>query len=371
MKINPFYALGLCLLAASCSHKSEEGSGTVRFVRDVLSNRSSREAVIVTGARPKPEGDVYVIGTDASCLKVSESLFSYDRHDNVDGRIVRDYLPDFAGERICCVVDRAIRGYSDYLGDGGRDALREIVVRRVIDALDTLGYLSVFDTEGRSHRNGAKVVVLADSYLAQVSKPDIDTLFNVLGCSVPILSSSIAVKDALAGYDPSRVGIMCSRESLESGVFDGYGFAACVDGSEEPLREFLDTCAAAGRVEPFDAIVVDGLNVSLDTVQSELSVMCSVMDKASMIYGKWFSDSFKLFNSLEVLAERCYSLLREGNLFTHNISRPTLCLYAVLPRPDSETECLFVEGGLESLGAGFFEEMASVTPKLYSAYVQE
>ena len=55
-----------------------------------------------------------------------------------------------------------------------------------------------------------------------------------------------------------------------------------------------------------------------------------------MTYGRMISRNFVFLNTFDTVAESCYSLLRENNLFTHNIAKPQVSIYRPVRKPESD-----------------------------------
>ena len=91
-----------------------------------------------------------------------------------------------------------------------------------------------------------------------------------------------------------------------------------------------------GNVQPLDAVLVEDITVSVDSLKSERADLVSVMNESSMTYGSLFSRDFVLMDSFSTVASECYAILRKGNLFTHNIAKPQSVFYRTVEKPLAE-----------------------------------
>lgn len=100
-----------------------------------------------------------------------------DEFDNIDARKISDGLPDFAGETIVSVLDFADTPYDSLAGTAkGRDELRELAVRRSLDALRTPAR--------------CKILIICSPALSEYGGSDVSDLFERIGCDVPVIYSS-------------------------------------------------------------------------------------------------------------------------------------------------------------------------------------
>ena len=87
---------------------------------------------------------------------------------------------------------------------------------------------------------------------------------------------------------------------------------------------------------PLDAVVVDDYGLDVDSLKSELADMISVMNESSMTYGRFLARDFVLMDVFGEVSSACHSILRERNLFTHDISQVQTVSYTPVDLPDSD-----------------------------------
>ncbi len=101
------------------------------------------------------------------------------------------------------------------------------------------------------------------------------------------------------------------------------------------LHHFLSDYLEAGNTKPLDAILIDDLAVRPDSLKNELAEIVSVMNESSMTFGRLISRNFVFLDTFDSVADYCYALLRENNLFTHNIAKPQVSIYRPVRKPES------------------------------------
>lgn len=279
---------------------------------------------------------IYVIGDAEACALAAAELVAADDRDNIDGSFNPDLLPDFAGERIASFADVANGPHDSLLIAGKGDMMRELVVRSVLEAVDTICCLSPFDVDGQGHKSAAKLVVLADPAAAFYGYYDIDSLLTASSCRLPVVSPLYALSRELVNSDNLNVGVITSSERVSSGIYtDVFQKAATTGGfkgircsvyscesDEDPLLSFLDSYISGGEDIPLDFLLVDVPGSDMSQLNMTLERIRSVMNEESLFYASYMDADFRLVNTASTLRSECYRILRERNLFTHRISMP-------------------------------------------------
>ena len=352
MKVRSFLPLlCLCVALCGCRHSETVTRPVTPFVQELLSDASLPGRVLLSEYDAADAGGaLFIVGEKEACSQISDALERCDAFDNVDGRRSSDGLPDFAGETLCSVYDCVNVPYAGYADAGNADFLRELTVKSVLDALDTLCYVSPYDRSGMGLKPRAKAVVLASSQMALYGLFDLDTLLRSAACELPVISTLDAMLDqAFApARKPTMVGVLGSRSDISSGIYstllrqkarkNGVPACECVafaSASEpDPLQAFVDSYLAAGYDRPLDVLLVDDLSVDMTALRERLERMRSVMDEESMTYGKVFPADFRVIDVRTAVIDACFRTLRTRNLFTHGISFPATRLFILCPRPE-------------------------------------
>lgn len=356
----PLCLLALLTLPAACRRQVVETRPTIPLVREILADKNGPGMQLLRDLRPMPASDIAVIGSDFACDRLAEQFCFRDLQDNVDARFVADGLPDFAGETFECIGDSL--DYQSFVSSGQTEELRRQTVMRVLAALDTVVHISPYDLDGLASKASAKMVILADPFLTEYGGFDVDTLLSTAGCSVPVVRPVELMIDRAfeeGGRWDLSVGIICDPRLDGSGIYEkifarkaaerGAKGATCVAfgmaDRDSLLHRFLRRYRDAGNARPLDAILIDDLSVQPDSLKLELAEIVSVMNESSMTYGRLVSRNFVFLNTFDAVAERCYSFLRENNLFTHNIAQPQVSIYRPVRKPESDDESIILIPG--------------------------
>jgi len=321
------------LALSSCKRENVNTYVFTNYSQDILSERTSRESRLLTSTSPSPKWDIAIIGTEESARRLSEDFCNADNRENVSGAHTSDYLPDFAGETFVCIIDSTGRCWSTD---------KEVALRHVMTAIDTLAHISPYDLKGLLTKNRSKMVILADPFLSCMGKSEVDSLFSRMGCTIPVLSpTEIMLSRILPGRKGLNVGIICDKRFCKSGIYyeifsqiaerkgaaTAECFVECVSDSKHPLRSFLDKYMQTPQARPLDVIVVEDADIDFEKVKADMADLISVMNEESVTYNSALSKDCVLYESSSSLLEESYNILRNRNLFTHNIAKPRCMAY--------------------------------------------
>lgn len=313
-------------------------------------------------------------------LPLSEAFLLADNYDNATGAPGRDGLPDFSGEIISGILDIANTPYSAWLSEGKEDALRDLTVKEVLLALDTLCHRSPYDREGGVRKPGAKLLVLASSYMTAYGQFDVDTLFRSLGCSVPVISPLEAMMDEVfRGAGKVKVGVLSRREDLSSGIYSSVFSERCRRHARQGssctvlarrdssgfLTAFFDDYIASGAVEALDYLIVDGYGYDVPSLYAVVDSLTSVMNPESLKYSKFISPDLKILTPEESILRSCYSKMRQMSIFSYRISYPEARGYL------TAGESLLIPFSLRYVPESLSSVIRTVYPQTFSFYVQD
>lgn len=328
----------LASLAVSCHKKIDLSDGTpIPYVVSILEDAESAEYKVLKSFDPSvKDAAIYVIGDRAACSIAVAELLEADDRDNIDGMFKPDSLPDFAGERIASFADVAYGSHDQLVVDGKADLLKELTVRSVVKALDSLCFVSPFDTEGQGHKSAAKLIVLADPAAARYGRYDVGYLMEKASCPIPVVSPLYTLAREMISADDVTVGVITTRRRSDTGIYadilssaasaGGFKGQECVvkiiDRSNDPLLSFLDRYRQEGHARPLDYLLVDVPGADFKKMEETLELIRSVMNEESLRYSSCISKDFKIVETGSALRRECYDILREQNLFTHKIAFP-------------------------------------------------
>jgi hypothetical protein len=330
----------------------------VQYVSEIISNNSSSEHLMVRNYNADATaGAIFILGSKGRCEQLAGVLMESDVYDNVDGSSRPDGLKDFAGETICTVAN--FTGFGDMVQNGKGGELRELTVRNVLAAMDTLCYVSPYDRSGMGKKPGAKLVVLGSACMTECGLYDVDSLFNALGCNLPVISPMQLLLDeaarsakagkvltvgVISGNAPAEVyGSFLDKKVAKAGVDSVLCVGYHIPAGENPLISFLDYYSSCGYDKPLDILLVDDLSVDIDQINESLKVITSVMNAESMTYGNLIAPGFKVADTGSRVSKATYHSLRSRNVFTHRISQPRKLDYMILPREDAGKEMMLLQ----------------------------
>ena len=330
----------------------------VPYVSDIINDSNSLEHRLVSKYNPQDASKaIFVFGSRSRTQAIANVLTECDIYDNVDGTLNPDGLKDFAGETICTVAN--FSNFGEMVNDGKLADLRELTARNVLAAMDTLCFVSPYDRSGMGKKPLAKLIILGSACMTQYGHYDVDSLFNALGCNLPVISPMQLISDevvecnkgkqiltigVLAGNAPVDLyGPYIKTKASQKGIDSVLcvGFKVPQDG--DPLLSFLDRYSELGISRPLDAILIDDLGVDLTVFNESLEHITSVMNAEYLTYGNLVSPGFKIIDSRSRLCAATYSILRNHNLFTHYISQPRQLDYMLLHKEGSEQALMLMQ----------------------------
>lgn len=347
-------AAAAAVVLASCTVKPQYTQPAITYVKDILADTKSEAYGIVSRTASPRSGDaIYVIGAPAECEKMAGVMLASDVFDNVNGHEGHDILPDFAGETIIQLQDMANSPYDDFIEAGNYQYLREIAVRNLISALDSVYCISPYDVEVSGVKTPAKLVVMASAANAAYGCSDIDTLLSSVGSGIRVV---YPVREMFARVLPKdakglSIGVISDGDNSVSGAYSAIfqqmsraaqvssstcvSFPASPTDSTDALTSFLDDYLAAGYTSPLDAILIDDPAVDVVAVQEKLDSINSKMTVDSMNYGWIVREGCIVLDAASTASATCYKILRSENLFSHRIAYPRGEVYMTHLKPDA------------------------------------
>lgn len=331
-------AVSAALLLASCSERRENIRSYIPYVHEILSHKESREYQLLTASSEyDTSADLAFIGDMHSAYHFSRRFTEYDVRDNVDASLGADELKDFSGETLSCIVeDTPVPSLKDSIAV---TQFRETAVRKMISSLDTLAYISPYDQDGLMRKNSSKLLILGTPDYEYLSHEDMSALLKGTSSTLQIVSPlELCLLEAFRQRPgkASNVGIISSagrdytqiyaEHFKKLAVQEGASGSRCVflkaERTDSLIYSILDLYRSTGNMAPLDALIVDDYSLDPDQLKLELAEIMSVMNESSMTYGRLLAPHFKLYDSFEMAIEHCYAILRQSNLFTHNIALP-------------------------------------------------
>ena len=350
----------VCAAAVSCREFSAPSRPTIDYVLSLAADSLGSAFSLVKSHNPASgEGAIAIFGEREESLLLSEVFLTADRRDNISGKPGSDLLPDFAGEVLTVILDEAEAPYAGFIERGEEVRLRENAVRGAIFALDTLCCVTPFNPEATAPKPTSKVIVLSSSLMGEYGLFDVDTLFSLAGTRIPVISPvESMIEEALAvEKEDLSVGVWADSALVASlayqNVFGRMARAAGKGSSvlypispsgegdiRERLLSWLDAYSEICGGRQLDALLIDDYGVNISSLEAELADIRKEDSFQKLTYARLLSKDFRFVDVMESLTGRCYDILRRENLFTHNISYPSLTLYQTVAAPDGTDNLL-------------------------------
>ena len=347
------------LLAAaalwSCQQVVYTPRPTIPLVLSIAADTTGPGSLAAHAGQRGADGSIALIGEPEDVIALARRFQRADIRDNVDGRPVRDSLPDFAGESFDAILDVFNAPYTHFLTENpALDSLREAAVRNAVFAWDSTCVKSAQDLEARLHKTRAKILIFTASMQAEWGLFDVDTLQQLCGGRSILLSPAEVLLEQAFADGAHNIGVWTSRDVKASEawqrVFDrlapeGANIAviapdAALDVRTE-LRGFLRQYRATGR--PLDVLILDKYSIDLSPLQSELNMIRRAGAEEDAAFDKMLSPGFRFLEPGPIIVDQTYRILRERNLFTHRIANPAVHYYQTEESEDG-TPCLVEVG---------------------------
>ena len=324
------------LLPTGCRETADTGRRTVPYVENILSSHG-REWGLVAGFDPAdPRGTIALVGPEDRNHVLADRFLAGDDFDNIRGRLVPDDLPDFAGECIDLLSDRANTPYETLMETAG-DSLRTITVRNFISALDTTFSIGAFDNDRLERKENAKVVIFTSPVSAAFGAFDVDTLVRASGRQIPVIFPArlFFANQLDRGIPHMHVAVLTDSLTASSGVYPmlfdemaaergqlGCGCVAFACDSVSYAGTILDSYKQSGGNMPLSAVIVDDPTADIDAIRDSFGWILHVQSEADLGYRKLMTEGFTVIDARKEVTDYCYRLLRRTNNFTHDISYP-------------------------------------------------
>ena len=336
--ISGILALAALLLLPGCKQSKTPRRETIPFVRQVAADSAGTFSLVKDYAETGSAGSIALFGSPESVLRLGRAFLESDIYDNIDGKVKKDGLPDFAGESFQICMDPLYSPYSHFL-TSDPDSLRELTVRYVLQALDTLSFTDPFDSESYQRKSPSKVVILSSPLQAEYGRFDVDTLFSMAQKRISLIDPVDALlEDAFGDGIPSGHLLaissdpVASREAFKSVAKRLSAGGATIDILPYPemgndLRACLRNFANLGRRYPLNGILLDEDAGTVALYMETLRQIRQDVAEGDETLLKSLSPDFKIINMTDALVRSCYRLLRRENRFTHDIAYPKAMYY--------------------------------------------
>ena len=328
--------LALLVAFASCNERPTVVRDTIPYVKQLAADTTGSFRLVHTYRTAGTKGSIAVIGEPESAVQLGSALLSADMVDNIDGRIAPDRLPDFAGETFDILMDLYNAPYIR-LAASSPDSLREVAVRNAVIAVDSVAFSNASDPRSRLTKTRAKVFVLANSLLSEYGKFDVDTLFKMAGREAIILTPVEAMLLEARRSGCKSVAVWApaeARSAYENAAkrltpqMDVTVVSTTGNGILRPaFRDMLGIYRSLKPNGSLDAVLLDSFTASVDELNAEKEHIHRQITEQDMAFDRILTPHFRFIEPTVALTGALYRLLRERNLFTHDIAYPSVRYY--------------------------------------------
>ncbi len=329
-------ALFLLLSLVSCKERQTVVRDTIPYVKQIAVDTTGTFPLISTYRTAGSKGSIAVIGEPEYTARLASVLLTADKVDNIDGKAAPDRLPDFAGETFDILLDLYNAPYLR-MAASSPDSLREVTVRNAVFAVDTVAYSNALDANSRLAKTRAKVFVLANSLLSEYGKFDVDTLFKMAGREAFILTPVEAMLQAAERSGCKSVAVWAPQEArsayenVAKSLTPGMEVTVVSTTGNGLLRPaFRDMLRIYRSLKPgtnLDAVLLDSFIADLEELNAEKEHIHRQITEEDMAFDRILMPHFRFIEPNASLTDALYRLLREKNLFTHDIAYPTVRYY--------------------------------------------
>lgn len=365
----------LCVgLVSACALRGTTQGRAIGLVEDVIAGEEPGLSAILRAYAPgRSDADIVIVDDPLRAAMLSDAFLAADAHDNIDGSGHPDRLPDFAGERIVSQFD--LRGVYD--AELPSDSvLRETAVRALFAAMDTVCHANAYDSLAASPKRPAKMVVFASPGMAAAARSDIDTLLGATGVSLPVLYPAHDMLRAAKDAGCRNVAVISDMPSAASylRIMEDIGadfglYFVNVDsiGSQGILAGMLEAYHADGRRSPIDCVVADTYGTDGLRLRDEYAGIL-LGDADTVPLGRMLAEGCAFLSVSGAVTEVAHAVLRERNLFTHNISYPKAAAYMTIPGSASYA---LMQMDWGALPVGLENDIMTEASQTYVSYVQD
>ena len=337
--------LALLLALVSCHERQAVVRDTIPYVKQLAVDTAGTFSLVKTYRSAGTKGSIAVVGEPEAAARLASFLLSADEVDNIDGKPIPDRLPDFAGETFDILLDLYNAPYVR-MAASSPDSLREVTVRNAVIAVDTVAYSNALDPNSRLAKRRAKVFVLSNSLLSEYGKFDVDTLFKMGGREAIILTPVEAMLQEAAQAGCKSVAVWApaeARSAYENAakvVAPGMDVTVVSTTGNGLLRPaFRDMLRIYRSLKPgtnLDAVLLDSFTADLEDLNAEKEHIHRQITEEDMAFDRILMPHFHFIEPNASLTGALYRLLRERNLFTHDIAYPTVRYYQTEENRDGE-----------------------------------
>ena len=350
MRFNILIGISVVALICACKQQVAAPRPTVALVEAIAADTSALGRLAAGAGHGNVQGSVALIGEPLEGILLARRFVSVDRVDNIDGRPVRDSLPDFAGESFDVILDAYNAPYSHFFADGPEksnrlDSLRTAAVQNAVFAWDSTCLRSASELESRLMKSRSKVLVFTSAIQAEYGLFDVDTLQQLTGGKTLLVSAVHTLLEDAFESGARNLAVWTTRDVRASGTWQRVFAERAPEGAtlsvitpesaldvRTEFRDVLRQYRTSGRV--LDALLIDNYSFEPLSLQGEVAMIRRCGTDEDVALDKMLAPDLRLLDAGSSVVGSTYRLLRRNNLFTHRISRPYARYYETAESPD-------------------------------------
>ena len=338
-----FIIMASAVIFTACKPKTFQPRPTIPLVETIASDTTGLASLVARAGNSGADGSVAIIGEPQDGVILARLFQSIDERDNIDGRNVRDSLPDYAGERLDIILDTWNAPYRHFQDT---DSLREAAVRGALFAWDSTCRKSTADVAGTLMKSRAKIIVYTSPLSASFGLFDVDTLQQLCGGRSKLFTPVGATLEDAVERGAKNIAVWASRDVRATGIYSAVFSEMEAEGSlteitpesaldiRTSFRSLLRQYKSTGK--PLDALILTEYGIDTKHLLSELALIKAAGTDEDQALSMMLSRDFVIIEPGLSLAQAVFSYMRKENLFTHNIARPAVRYFETAESADGE-----------------------------------
>jgi len=260
--------------------------------------------------------------------------------------------------------------------------LRQAIVEEAMFAMDSVCRLNPYSPDNLKSKRQAKVLVFTSTWASQYGQFDVDTLISLSGGKPLTVSVAQALlEEALLGGDNVNLGVWATELVANSGLYQAQH--ALLRGNSKlqvmtpeaegdlraRFRGIVRQYRNSGGSIPMHALLLDDPGASVQDLKAEVDSLRASFSEDDMALAKVLAPDFRIIESTEAVCRSCYRLMRNENIFTHDIKFPSATIYRT--EMDHSGTMVLVELSDKYLPESLGEFMDAFALKTSSFYVSD
>lgn len=240
-----FVALGLFMSACTGEQQHAANSGAtpnLPIEEAIMHDAESFYYIDVENYQPR-DGSlaIGVFDSGTGGLTVLDALVRFDEHQNANGSVGGDGVPDFAKERFIYLADQANMPYGNYHSANNSELLVEHVIKDVQFLLGNKYYTDQEAAEFKEDKDKIKAIVIACNTATAYAVDEVRAFVEKIGLDIPVIGV----------IDAGAKGVLETFEVDESGTIGVFATVGTVasNGYERTILTMKDALGYTGNIQ--------------------------------------------------------------------------------------------------------------------------